>query len=224
MGQLQTLLEDIVADADRRVSELAILTEAERRQVLVEWNETGRAYPREKTVHGLFEERVGSAPQSEALVFGQQRLSYGELNERANRLARYLRARGVGPEVLVGLCVERSLEMVVGLLGILKAGGAYVPLDPSYPRQRLAFMLEDAGTRVVLTQESLLESLPEGDFQRVRLDADWPEIARESGENLPSQSTPENLAYIIYTSGSTGTPKGVAIEHHSTVALLTWAR
>ena len=220
----QVLLEGIAADPDRRISELALLSEGERWQVLEEWNRTERAYPRGKTVHELFEEQAERTPGAQAVVFGGERLTYRELNERANRLARYLSKRGVGPEVLVGLCVERSLEMVVGLLGILKAGGAYVPLDPAYPRQRLAFMLEDTAAPVVLTQESLSESLPEGGAERVRLDADWAEIARESRENLESRATAENLAYVIYTSGSTGTPKGVAIEHHSTVALLAWAR
>jgi aspartate racemase len=220
MGHYQTLLEGIVTGANRRVSELAILTEAERRQVVEEWNQTEREYPREKTVHELFEEQAKKTPQAEAVVFGRERLSYGQLNERANRLAGFLSKRGVGPEVLVGLCVERSLEMVVGLLGILKAGGAYVPLDPAYPKERLAFMLEDTGAPVVLTQESLSESLPEGQFERVRLDADWPEIARESAENPPSEATAENLAYVIYTSGSTGTPKGVSIRHRSVVRLV----
>ena len=141
-------------------------------------------------------------------------LTYGQLNERANRLARYLRKRGVGREVLVGLCVERSLEMVVGLLGILKAGGAYLPLDPAYPGERLRFMLEDAGAQLVLTQKRLTSSVP-GAAQRVQLDADWAEIARESHQNPESQTSPENLAYVIYTSGSTGKPKGVEIEHGS---------
>ena len=143
-----------------------------------------------------------------------KRLTYGQLNERANRLARYLRKRGVGREVLVGLCVERSLEMVVGLLGILKAGGAYLPLDPAYPGERLRFMLEDAGAQLVLTQKRLSRQ-PSGAAQRVQLDADWTEIARESNENPPSQASHQNLAYVIYTSGSTGKPKGVEIEHGS---------
>jgi aspartate racemase len=220
MGHYQTLLEGIVTDANRRVWEFQLLSQAERRQVVVGWNQTEREYPREKTVHGLFEEQAERTPQAEAVVFGRERLSYGQLNERANRLAGYLSKRGVGPEVLVGLCVERSLEMVVGLLGILKAGGAYVPLDPAYPKERLAFMLKDTGARVVLTQESLWESLPEGQFERVRLDADWPETARESAENPRSRATAENLAYVIYTSGSTGTPKGVSIRHRSVVRLV----
>jgi len=224
MGHYQTLLEEVVRDANLPVWKLAILPEAERRQVLEEWNETAKEYPFGKTVHGLFEDQVERASEAEAVVFGKERLTYGQLNERANRLARFLEKLGVGPGALVGLCVERSLEMVVSLLGILKAGGAYVPLDPSYPRERLRFMLEDAGARVVLTQESLSGVLPRGDFQFVKLDADRGEIEREIGENLERRGASNDLAYVIYTSGSTGVPKGVAIEHHSTVALLAWAR
>ncbi|MDQ2979010.1 MAG: condensation domain-containing protein, partial [Acidobacteriota bacterium] len=224
MGHYQTLLESAVSHPDRTVSELALLTESQRNQVVVEWNRTEKEYPRDKTLHGLFEDQAERSPEAVAVVFGRERLTYGQLNERANRLARYLGKRGVEPEVLVGLFVERSLEMVVGVLAILKAGGAYVPLDPAYPKPRLAFMLEDTKAPVVLTQERLSEVLPEGRFQRVRLDADWPEIARESAENTPIQAAPDRLAYVIYTSGSTGTPKGVAIEHHSAVALVAWAR
>ena len=187
-----------------------------------QWNATGTEYPRGETVSGLFEERVEKAPLAEAVVFGSERVTYWELNGRANRLARYLRKRGVGREVLVGLCVERSVEMVVGLLGILKAGGAYVPLDPAYPKQRLEFMLEDTGAGLVLTQGSLVDRLPEGRAEAIRLDADWGEIARESAENLPGEATAENLAYVIYTSGSTGDPKGVAMPHRALLNLIRW--
>ena len=220
LGHFSNILKSVVSDPHRRLSVLEMLSASERQQVIFDWNRTEKEYPRDKTLHGLFEEQTERSPDAEAVVFGQQRLSYGGLNERANRLARYLRKRGVGPEVLVGVCVERSLEMLVGLLGIVKAGGAYVPLDPAYPRQRLAFMLEDTRAPVVLTQESLADSLPEGNFERVRLDADWAEIARENGENPESGTTAENLAYVMYTSGSTGTPKGVSICHRSIVRLV----
>jgi amino acid adenylation domain-containing protein len=222
MGHFQTLLESAVSHPDRKVSELALLTEAQRNQLVVEWNRTEREYPRDRTLHGLFEDQVERSPEAEAVVFGRKRLTYGQLNERANRLARYLAKRGVGPDVLVGLCVERSLEMVVGILAILKAGGAYVPLDPAYPQSRLEFMLEDTKARVVLTQQSLLESLPEGSFERVPLDADWPEIEKESGGNPHGGAGPESVAYVIYTSGSTGRPKGVSISHRSVANLIGW--
>jgi amino acid adenylation domain-containing protein len=180
---------------------------------------TDRDDPRGKTVHRLFEEQAQRTPEAVAVVFGEERLTYRQLNERANRLARHLGKLGVGPEVLVGLFVERSLDTVVGILAILKAGGAYVPLDPGYPRQRLEFMVKDSAAPVVVTQEDLSTVLPDGDFRRVRLDADWAEIERESAENPESHSTPHNLAYVIYTSGSTGKPKGVMIEHRSVANL-----
>jgi amino acid adenylation domain-containing protein len=216
------VLEGVVRDAGTRISELAILSEGERRQVLEGWNQTEREYPRDQTVHGLFERQAERTPGAVAVVFGKERLSYAQLNDRANRVANFLRKRGVGPEVVVGLCVERSLEMVVGLLGILKAGAAYVPLDPGYPVRRLAAMLEDAGAPVVLTQKGVSGSLPEGRFETVRLDADWPEILWESGENPPPRATPEDLAYVIFTSGSTGAPKGVEIPHAALSNHMFW--
>jgi amino acid adenylation domain-containing protein len=157
-------------------------------------------------------------------VFGGAAMSYGELNRKANQLAHYLKARGVGPEVLVGICIERSLMMVVGLLGILKAGGAYVALDPAYPAERVAFMLADSNARVVLTEEKLLGLLGESGAEHICLDRDWEQIEREPETNLPRSGAGENLAYVIYTSGSTGRPKGVGITHRSTAALLAWAR
>jgi amino acid adenylation domain-containing protein len=177
-----------------------------------------------KCIHELFEEQAERTPDSIAVTFADQQLTYRELNARANQLARYLRKLGVGPEVLVGICVERSLEMIVGLLGILKAGGAYLPLDPAYPRERLSFMLEDGKVNVLLTQQRLCEALPAHSAETIVLDSNWETIARERRTNLENRTATENLAYVMYTSGSTGTPKGVAIEHRSTVALLEWAK
>jgi len=185
-----------------------------------QWNDTVRDYPRESCVHDLFQQQAVRRADAVAVTFEDQRLTYGELNARANQLARYLRKRGVGPDVLVGLCVERSLEMIVGLLGILKAGGAYVPLDPAYPKDRIAYIMEDAHAPVMLTQQTLVPTLPEQEAEVVLLDAHWPAIANELSDNLPGKSRPENLAYVIYTSGSTGKPKGVQLEHRSVVNFL----
>jgi amino acid adenylation domain-containing protein len=214
----ETLLRAIAENPDRRLSELPLLETEERRRMLVEWNRTELDYPR-KCIHQLFEERVDLAPEGLAAIFEDQSLTYGELDRRSNRLARYLRSLGVGSETLVGVCVERSLEMVVAIMGVLKAGGAYIPLDPDYPAERLAFMLEDTQAPVLLTQERLTGGLPETGARVVRLDLDWAAIEAETGlagdERLPNVSKPDGLAYVIYTSGSTGKPKGVLIEHHS---------
>ena len=218
------LLSAIVNNPQQVVSELSLLSERERHQLLVEWNDTTREYPTDKCIHQLVEKQVEKTPDAIAVVFEKEQLTYYQLNQRANQLAHHLQNLGVGPEVLVGICVERSVEMVVGLLGILKAGGAYVPLDPNYPHQRLSYMLEDSGVEVLLTQQSLLESLPSHTAQMVCLDSDWGAIKQHSGENLDVGVTSDNLAYVIYTSGSTGQPKGVAIEHHSPVALCHWAK
>ncbi|MEG4280406.1 amino acid adenylation domain-containing protein [Microcoleus sp. MON1_C1] len=175
-------------------------------------------------IHQLFESQVERTPDAVAVVFEGQQLTYRELNVKANQLAHYLRSIGVRPEVLVGICVERSFDMIVGILGILKAGGAYVPLDPTYPHERLAFMLEDSSVPVLLTQARLVKSLPKHQARIVCLDTDWEIIERQSEANLISEVKLDNLAYVIYTSGSTGKPKGVAIEHRNAVALLDWAK
>ena len=208
VGHFQTLLEGIVADPDRRLWRLPLLTEAERHRLLVEWNDTRREYPRDKCVHQLFEEQVARTPEAVAVVFEDQQLTYRELNARSNQLAHYLRDLGVGPEMLVGICLERSLEMVVGLLGILKAGGAYVPLDPDYPAERLAFLLRDSAAPVLLTQKRLLPSLPDCPARVLCLDADASTFADMSDLNPLPLATPDNLAYVIYTSGSTGDAQG----------------
>jgi aspartate racemase len=220
LSHLRVLLEGIVDDPDRRLSELPILTEAEEHQLLVEWNGTAKGYPKNKCIHELFEEQVEKSPDGVAVLFDNQQLTYQELNERANQLARYLRKLGVGPEVLVGISVERSLEMVVGLLGILKAGGAYVPLDPQYPRERLAFMLEDTRAPVLLTQHRLVDGLPAHNAHVVCLDRDREQIAAENDKNPISGAAAANLACVIYTSGSTGQPKGVKVRHQGILRLL----
>jgi amino acid adenylation domain-containing protein len=213
LSQFQILLESIVADAGQRVADLPLLTASEKTRVLVDWNETRSDTPQDRCIHQLFEEQVEKTPEAPAVVFGNTQLSYRELNERANQLAHYLRRIGVGPEVLVGLCVERSFDMIVGILGVLKAGGAYVPLDPAYPQQRLAYILDDAGVSVLLTQKTVESRLPRRAARVVVLEEKWDEISAESKQNLENEASPQNLAYVIYTSGSTGRPKGVMLRH-----------
>jgi amino acid adenylation domain-containing protein/non-ribosomal peptide synthase protein (TIGR01720 family) len=220
-GHLQTLLGSIVATPSAYVSELPLLDEQERR-LLSEWNRTRAEFPSEHCLHELIEEQVERTPEAVAVVFEQEQLTYAELNARANQLARHLRKLGVGPEVKVGICLERSLEMVIGLLGILKAGGAYVPLEPEHPRERLAFMLDDAQLPVLLTARHLSDSLPTQAAIVVRLDADWPLIALESKASVQSETTAQNITYVIYTSGSTGRPKGVMNTHRAVCNRLHW--
>jgi amino acid adenylation domain-containing protein len=215
LGHFQTLLEAAAFNPAESIANTPLLTKDERQQVLLEWNETHAEFPAESCVHQLFEDQAEKAPASIAAVFEDQQLTYGELNSRANQLARYLRKQGLGPDVLVGICVERSLGMLVGLLGILKAGGAYVPLDPSFPKERLGFMIADADVRILLTEQKLVSDLPPHHAQVVCLDSDREIIARESAENPVDAATSDNLAYVIYTSGSTGRPKGVQISHRA---------
>ncbi|MDH3276218.1 MAG: amino acid adenylation domain-containing protein, partial [Gammaproteobacteria bacterium] len=210
----RNLLQSVVAEPDRRIAELALLG-AEEQQQFIDWNQTAADYPRDKTVHELFEHQAAANPDAIAVEYEGNTLSYQQLNERANRLAHYLRHQGVGAEVMVGLYMEHSLEMIVGLLGILKAGGAYVPLDLDYPQPRITFMLEDAGVPVLLSLSSLSEQLPDFAGELVCLDSDWARIEKESADNPAPSATADNLAYVIYTSGSTGTPKGVEIPHRA---------
>jgi amino acid adenylation domain-containing protein len=220
----QTLLRSVAANPDQRVSRLPILSEGERTRLLVEWSGSEAEPLGGGCLHELVEQQVRRTPNAEALVFENERLSYNEMNRRANRLARHLRSKGMGPETLVGVCLERSNEMAIGLLAVLKAGGAYVPLDPGYPKQRLSFMLDDSAAKLLLTQRKLLSDLPEFDALAVFIDADRDQIARESGENLDIPTSAERLAYVMYTSGSTGRPNGVAVEHRGVAALIEWAR
>ena len=219
-GHFQTLLEGIAANPDQPLSDLPLLTEAERHQLLAAWNDTAADYPGDKCLHQLFESQVERTPDSVAVVFEDRSLTYRELSERATQLAGHLSGLGVKPGVLVGICVERSLDMMVGLLGILKAGGAYVPLDPAYPKERLAFMLADSGASALVTQQALLETFADHQAQVVCLDSDWPAIAQSPITNNKLLITPDNLAYVIYTSGSTGKPKGVQIQHRAVVNFL----
>ncbi len=216
-AHFQTLLAGIVANPNQPIAHLPLLTESEQRQVLVTWNATQAEYPTDTCIQTLFEAQVVRTPEAIAVVYEDQSLTYDTLNRRANQVAHYLRRLGVGPEVLVGLCVERSLEMLVGLLGILKAGGAYVPLDPAYPTERLDCMIEDSQLSIVLTQQRLRPLLSGHRVRLIALDADWDVLACESADNLCSGVTAKHLAYVIYTSGSTGIPKGVMIEHQSLV-------
>ncbi|MBW3570023.1 MAG: amino acid adenylation domain-containing protein, partial [Gemmatimonadetes bacterium] len=221
---LSRVLEQVAADADVRLSHLTLLDDAERARVLDEWNRTDAEYPSDRAIHALFEEQAARTPGAVAAVFQDRTLTYGALNERANRLAHHLARHGVGPETRVGLCVERGLDMVVCILAILKAGGAYVPLDPGYPAARLALMLADAGVRVLVTQETMRGVLPSAlSIAVVNVDADRERIAGESAENPAPGVGPRGLAYVMYTSGSTGIPRGVGVEHRNVVRLVRGA-
>ena len=243
VAHFQTLLDGIAANPEQRISDLPLLSKTESHQLLIGWNDTEQNYPEDKCIHELFEEQAAKTPDAVAVLFEGQQLTYGELNIRANRLAHYLEKLGVGPEVLVAICMNRSMEMIVGLLGILKAGGAYVPLDPEYPEERLTFMLRDTQASVLVTEDTLLEKFvnartqdgaicaipaiqnPKSEIQNptvVCLDSEWDEIAQESKENPSSGASPKNLAYVIYTSGSTGQPKGVMIFHAAIVNHMVW--
>ncbi|WP_257165209.1 non-ribosomal peptide synthetase, partial [Bradyrhizobium sp. SRS-191] len=218
----EILLGGIVSTPEARLSELPLLSEAERHQLIIDWNATEADYPADKCLHELFADQAARTPDGLAVVFEGEQLSYQELDLRSNQLAHYLRRLGVGPEVVVGLCVERSLEMVVALLGILKAGGAYLPLDPGYPAERLSYMMQNAGAPVIVTQQRLAASLPAHAGRVVEIDAAWAAIAAEPKQAPVNHSRPANLAYVIYTSGSTGRPKGVANTHGGIVNRLVW--
>ncbi len=220
VGHWHALLEGVVADPAQRLKDLPLLTEAERQQIVVAWNDTQVPYPNDTCIHQLFEEQVVRTPDAIAVVYEDTQITYRELNARANQLAHHLGQLSVGPEALVGLYVERSLEMMVGLLGILKAGGTYVPLDPTYPAERIAFLLTDAHISLLLTQQHLITQLPAHAARIVCLDADAEAIFQQSDANLNTTATADNLAYVIYTSGSTGRPKGVQVLHRAVVNFL----
>ncbi|HEX8092018.1 MAG TPA: amino acid adenylation domain-containing protein, partial [Blastocatellia bacterium] len=221
---LQALIGSILADKSERISDLSLLTKPEVDQLLVEWNDTGADYPHRACLHALFEAQVIQSPHAWAVVFEGHRLTYAELNERANQLARHLRDLGAGPDVAVGIYCERSLSMVIGLLAILKAGSAYLPLDPSYPKERLSFMVENARVRMVLVEDESQAVPVSGKAQVVCLRRVSEFIKGEDKENLRTEVDEENLAYVIYTSGSTGRPKGSMVTHWGICNRLLWAQ
>jgi amino acid adenylation domain-containing protein/non-ribosomal peptide synthase protein (TIGR01720 family) len=221
---IKKTLYEIVTNPQRSLDQITILTPQEEATLLTEWNDTRKDYPKDKTVHELFETQVNSTPDSVAIVYEEQSLTYQQLNERVNQLAHYLRNRGVKPDTLVAIAVERSLEMVIGILGILKAGGAYVPLDPSYPKDRLQFMLKDIQTPLLLTQGNLKCQFNSYNGSIIILDDDWETIAKEPSFNPSVNTSSRHLAYVIYTSGSTGKPKGVMIDHAGLINRLTWMK
>ncbi len=217
LAQFATFARGCASTPDRPVSRIPLLDDAERDLILRAWNDTGTPWPKELTIHDAIERQVLRSPDAIAVVSGAEELTYRELSSRSNRLARHLRALGVEPDQLVGLCVERSVDMLVAIVGILKAGGAYVPLDPTYPSQRMAFMVEDSRVSVIVTEESLAERLPPHSARLVRIDADREAIIEASGDRLEPRARADNLAYVIYTSGSTGKPKGVMVEHRNVI-------
>jgi len=220
LGHFQTLLEGIAANPDQKLSRLPLLTHLERNQLLMEWNRTGVEYPRDSTIHQLFERQADATPDAVAIVSENGCLTYRELNRRANQLAHHLQRHGAQTGTLVGICTDRTSDLIVGLLAILKAGGAYVPLDPNYPQERLAFMLQDAGLSVLVAHAHLIDRLPTHRAQLIALDSSWQNVAAESQEDPTITSPGDSLAYVVYTSGSTGKPKGVAIPHRAVLRLV----
>ena len=217
LGHIVTILRATVVAPQTSQSHFPILTDAEQRQILVDWNSTDKDYPKDACLHHLFETHARQQPDAIAILYKDERISYSELDKRSNQLAHYLQTLGVGPEITVGISVERGLEMVVGVLGVLKAGGAYVPVDPHYPKDRVAFMLKDTHVPILLTQQRLLDELPDMDARKICLDTEWSSISKHSSSPVKSSVTSENLAYVIFTSGSTGQPKGICLQHTGVV-------
>jgi amino acid adenylation domain-containing protein len=218
----ECLLRGIVAAPQKRIAQFPLLDAAERKQILQVWNATTVDYPQAAGVHRLFEQQERLTPDAPALVLGSQTLTYTEMNRRTNQLAHFLRAAGVGPDAVVGVCLERSADMVLALHAVLKAGGAYLPLDPEYPSERLDYMARDAGIALMLTETAITERWPAGDTRVVTLDTEWERIAQQPTDNPDVSLAPDNLAYVIYTSGSTGQPKGVAVPHRGLLNRLQW--
>ncbi|MBK8549763.1 MAG: amino acid adenylation domain-containing protein [Ignavibacteria bacterium] len=219
-GHFENVLLQMITNESRSINEIKILTKAEEQQLLSEFNDTAVDYPKDKTIIDLFEEQVLKTPDNIALVFEDNHLTYRELNERSNQLAHYLRSQGVKTETLVPICIGRSIEMIIGILGILKAGGAYVPVDPDYPEERIKYILEDTGANVIIAGKEVSTKLTDAeDVNIIEIDGHWSEISAQPKDNLQTFVQPDNLAYIIYTSGSTGKPKGVMIAHNNIVSL-----
>ena len=221
IGHYINLLDSVVTAPENKIGGLGMLGATEEEQLLKEFNDTAVAFPKDKSIVTLFEEQAAKTPEAVALIYGNEQISYKELNERSNQLARYLQKQGVKAETLVPICIERGMGMIVGILGILKAGGAYVPIDPEYPQDRISYMLEDTGAKLVLSSEASREKLATG-VAIIEIDGDWEQIGKEKGSNLQSNISPEQLAYVIYTSGSTGKPKGVMIEHGNAYSFIAW--
>lgn len=217
LGHLGQLMEGLVTRPQEQIGKIPMLSDEERQKILVEWNDTFHDFPADKCLHELFEDRFKENPDQVAVICESKELTYGELEERANQLAQYLVGKGVGPDVLVAICVERTVSMLVGLLGIAKAGGAYVPIDSNYPQERIAYMLQDSGVSVLLTETAVVDCLPVIDAETVLLDVDWDVIAKFSNERPVVGVHSEHLSYVIYTSGSTGRPKGVELDHRGRV-------
>lgn len=219
LGHMRNLLEAIAANPEQRLCDLSVLTTSEQQLMLTGWGRVQADYPAGKCIHELFEEQARRAPSAIAVIFEEQNLTYAELNERANQLARHLQSLGEGPESLIAICMDRSLDMVIAILGILKAGAAYLPIDPAYPKGRIAFMIEDAEASVIITSQTLAHTLPQIEAKAICLDSDWHALCGYDRTNLASGATADNPAYVIYTSGSTGKPKGVIVTHHNVVRL-----